>query len=196
MSASIALTVADVTVSQDEHGRFSLNDLHRAAGGKKQQQPSNWLRTDTTKALIRQLSNSSESYISRGVTPQIRGNEEVPIAPVSSRVGGDGGTYVVRELVYAYAMWISAAFHIKVIRAYDALMRLGLGGNAKRSALNVTTAVRLRATLIGLIHKSADAGVARGYHHCLQIVDSELGMQSEELEEIAPHLRQQSLPGV
>jgi hypothetical protein len=32
------------------------------------------------------------------------------------------GRFATKELVYAYAMWIKAEFHIQVICAYDALV--------------------------------------------------------------------------
>lgn len=100
------LAVAGHLIRQDENGRFCLNDLHKAAGGAKKHGASYWLANQQTKDLIAELETT--------------GN------PVITAEGRNGGTYVCKELVYAYAMWISPAFSLKVIRAYDALVTRGL----------------------------------------------------------------------
>lgn len=95
------LVVADVSIRQDQEGRYCLNDLHRASGGEKKHAPNEWLRNKQTSDLIGELSKAG--------IPGIQSKQQL-------------GTYVCRELVYAYAMWISPAFHLKVIRAYDNLV--------------------------------------------------------------------------
>jgi hypothetical protein len=96
-----------VRIRQDAHNRFSLNDLHRASGRARRQGPSFWLDNKQTQELVDEVAKEMTDT----------GN------PVSVIKGGPGqGTYVARDLVYAYAMWISAKFHLKVIRAFDALV--------------------------------------------------------------------------
>jgi hypothetical protein len=98
-----ALTIFDVAVRRDKDGRYCLNDLHRASGGESRHQPANWLRSQQTQELIEEVSK---------LNPHIRG--------IQLKQGV--GTFVAKELVYAYATWVSAAFHLQVIRAYDALV--------------------------------------------------------------------------
>lgn len=102
------LVIAGYGIRRDAAGRYSLNDLHRAAGGAARHQPAFWLRGAQAEDLVAELLQSAD--------PQ-------SASPVLTINGGPArGTYVAKELVYAYAMWISAAFHLQVIRAYDQLV--------------------------------------------------------------------------
>ncbi|WP_025320619.1 KilA-N domain-containing protein [Granulibacter bethesdensis] len=108
------LSILNTPIRQDAEGRFCLNDCHKAAGGEKSKQPANFMRLDTTRALAEEIAPSSD--VRRGVG--------IPTGPINViNDGKSNGTYVVKELVYAYGMWISPAFHLRVIRAFDAMMQ-------------------------------------------------------------------------
>ena len=104
-----AIVIDNITIRQDEEGRFCLNDLHRAAGGDPNHQPAFFLRRAETAQLITKL-NSANSQIKS----------------VTSECGRYGGTFVCKELVYKYAMWISPELKLKVIEAYDHLATKGV----------------------------------------------------------------------
>lgn len=108
MSNTQVITIDTITIKQDSEGRFCLNDLHKAAGGEARHTPGRFTCTDTFIELCEELSRKQDK------------------SPVSSKTGRGGGTYVARPLVFAYAMWVSAAFHLKVIRAYDRLQTQGV----------------------------------------------------------------------
>ncbi|HDT5898404.1 TPA: KilA-N domain-containing protein [Raoultella ornithinolytica] len=100
------IVISDIRIHNDAEGRYSLNDLHKAAGGERRHEPSNWIALQQTTELINEILNTG-----------------IPVFnPMVSKKGRYGGTYACKELVYSYAMWISAAFSLKVIRAYDALV--------------------------------------------------------------------------
>jgi len=105
------LTIDDITIRTDDEGRYCLNDLHKAAGGEPKHQPAFFMKRPETVELIAALSNSSaqQNYM-----------------PVFSKAGRCGGTFVVKQMVYSYAMWISAEFQLKVIGAYDTLQTQGI----------------------------------------------------------------------
>lgn len=102
------LTVSNVTVRFID-GLYSLNDLHKAAGGEDKHQPSLFMRLDSTKALVEEIVNENK-----------RSTEMQTAVRVIN--GNGGGTYVCKELVYAYAMWISPTFNLRVIRAFDQMV--------------------------------------------------------------------------
>lgn len=95
-----AISIRQLEVKMNEDGMYCLNDLHKASGGLDKDKPSNWLATQQVKELESEILNAG-------------------IQAIKKSAGRYGGTYVCKELVYAYAMWISPKFNLEVIRVFD-----------------------------------------------------------------------------
>nr|WP_232353068.1 KilA-N domain-containing protein [Hafnia alvei] len=100
------LIISDITIHQDSEGRYSINDLHKASGGELRHAPAQYLRLDQVSELVQEIINM----------------QICTFKPISTQRGRKGGTYVCKELVYSYAMWVSPRFHLTVIHTYDALV--------------------------------------------------------------------------
>ena len=103
------VVIDGIVIRKDAEGRYCLNDFHKAAGNKAAQKPVHWHTNDSTQALMYELKVENPTF-----------------NPLVTQAGRGGGTYASKELVYAYAMWISAPYHLKVIRAYDRLATQGV----------------------------------------------------------------------
>ena len=99
------IEIDGAVIRQDDQGRYCLNDLHKASGSEQKNQPRYFLENKQTQDLVQALTDSG-----------------IPLSPINVIRGGlEQGTYVVKQIVYAYAMWISAAFNLKVINTFDAV---------------------------------------------------------------------------
>lgn len=96
-----AISIKNIEIKMTDDGMFCLNDLHKASGGETRHEPSNWTRTDQFAELADELFNSAK------------------VRSWRKSAGRYGGTFVCKELVYAYAMWVSPKFHIEIIRVFD-----------------------------------------------------------------------------
>lgn len=85
-------------------GLFCLNDLHKAAGGENKHRPQYWLENQQTQDLIAVLQADG--------IPSAKENQRV------IHVMNGIGTFVCEELVYSYASWVSAKFHLLVLRTF------------------------------------------------------------------------------
>lgn len=140
-----SINIADTVITTDQDGRFCLNDLHKASGGEDRHVPGYWLENRQAAELIAELETTG--------------------IPVVKKPGRNGGTYVCKELVYAYAMWISPKFHLQVIRTFDAAATGQAPAAPKTSAISPAKEFRAIfgiARLIGLDKNAAAISANQG----------------------------------
>jgi len=105
MTITQALTVGETAIRQHD-GLYSLNDLHQASGWDDKHRPTFFLRLETTQALIQEIQCANQCA-------------DMHSAAINTVNGGKHrGTYACKEVVIAYAAWISPAFQLKVIRVF------------------------------------------------------------------------------
>lgn len=93
-------------------GLYCLNDLHKASGSNPKHKPLNFLRKESTQGLIQAIENIHFSNM----------RSEKVIITING--GNEQGTYVCKELVYAYAMWIDPRFYLMVLQVFDRVVNL------------------------------------------------------------------------
>lgn len=160
-----AIAISNVAIRQTENNLYNLNDLHKASGGEKRHELTNWLKLQQTTELIDELSK-----------PEISGLKENQQVIKVVRGGNKRGTYACKELVYAYATWISAKFFLQVIRTFDAVISGSL--HPKLAQTTVADRTPLRQAVSALVVKcNID------YSSAYNMVHQRFGVDS--IEEIA-----------
>ena len=115
----MTIHIAGLTIEQSSNGLYSINDLHKASGGLAKHRPSQWLRLQATLSLVSFLESQALNQQSKNVIETVSGrdvrsqeiNQHIPIGDIQ-------GTFVCREMVVAYATWISPQFFAHVIRTF------------------------------------------------------------------------------
>lgn len=97
------IQISNVSIRQ-HNGLYSLNDLHRASGGENRHKPSLWTSNQQTIELIKEVEKAGN--------PAILSKQGL-------------GTFVCKELVIHYGMWISPSFSLQVIRTFLAVQEQG-----------------------------------------------------------------------
>lgn len=140
------IQISNVAIRQISDTLYNLTDLHKAAGGNDNHKPAFWLRNQQTQDLIAEI--------------EAEGGRAAEVV----HGGKNRGTYVCKELVIAYGMWISPAFALKVIRCFlEAQGQVSDGLPAKTTADDRTPLRQAVAALVG--RKGIDYSTAYGMVH-------------------------------
>ncbi|WP_350305174.1 phage antirepressor KilAC domain-containing protein [Photorhabdus viridis] len=97
------LVIAGVEITTDTEGRFNLNALHKASGGKDTKRPKTWLETKQAQELVEELRQNSAL-----------GQEVLKV----QKGGVNTGTFAHELLAISYAGWISPSFQLQVNQTF------------------------------------------------------------------------------
>lgn len=158
------LIVSNTPIRQDAEGRFCLNDFHHASGGAKKNGPSYWLALKQTQDLISELSTTGISVV--------------------TLEGSNGGTFVCRELVYSYAMWISPSFHIRVIRTFDAVV------NGDKAPPDNAVAIEAYKAAYSILMTVPGLDQAMAAACTLRCIQNATGTSMEDMRRLLPSLQE------
>lgn len=123
---TLTIKTLNVTLTANDEGMYDLNDLWRQAKLEEKKRPNRWVRSEQGQFFIR--------------TPNLA-------SATLTRATGQVKTYIASEqAVYAYAMYVSVEFYIKVVEAFT-LMAQGKEAEAKKVVRSATEIVH-EATLL------------------------------------------------
>ena len=98
------ITINETKIRVDLHGRLFLTDLWKASGSNPSYRPVNSEKTEKAREL-----------------KEILKGRYLTVEPIIKKQGKyNGGTWAVKELVYAYGIYVSSEFMLKVIDVFDA----------------------------------------------------------------------------
>lgn len=120
-----AICVANTQV-REINGLYSLADLHKASGGQGKHQPNRWLRNQQTVEFIEELTKRQIWRLEKNQTLSTKAKQALLDDENSLREnvikvshgGKEQGTFVCKELVVHYGMWVSPAFSADVIQTF------------------------------------------------------------------------------
>ena len=148
-----AISICNTSIRQF-NGLYSLNDLHQASGGQDKHSPRRWLQNQQTIDLANECEKDGKSSILK-------------------KQGF--GTFVCKELVIHYAMWISPSFSLQVIRCF---LDTVSGSQPKLAQTTVADRTPLRQAVSALVGRCG-FDYSAAYH----LVHQRFGVGS--IEEIA-----------
>lgn len=163
------LVIGDFAIRQDEDGRYCLNDLHKASGDQRKDRPGYFIENEKTQELINVI--EAEYYDVGNPT-----SSKKAINIIRGK-GREQGTYAVKELVYAYAMWISAKFHLQVIRAYDSMVARLFTENPKQTLIEDKTTKEDRVPLKDAVNMLVAKSKSLTYSDAYKLVHQKFGIK-------------------